>query len=227
MKLTRVLMIVAVFAFLWMWGLASTRDPSFDVYRAPRVVTVQPTRPPPVLRAAEEDPERRPRALPDTVTEPSLLDHLVLKAVSCSDPEQSDPALYYKLLDIEVSYGVPETLRGMVLAAACNESSMNPDAEGDHKRAVGILQLWPWWERTYQVNRRDPVASAHAWLQHISRRLPKVYARCRPKSEAQAWKQAWVTAVRAPHPEGVRCREVRSLRHLWRLRWWMESWRSS
>ena len=40
--------------------------------------------------------------------------------------------------------------------------------------AVGILQLWPFYERVYKLDRKDPVRSARAWMSHIVKQLPKV-----------------------------------------------------
>ena len=73
-------------------------------------------------------------------------------------------------------YNIPEKLRGMVLAAACSESGFNPTARGDwtpnrrRARAIGILQLWPWWENSkhgYGVIRTNHIDSANAWLSLI------------------------------------------------------------
>lgn len=131
-------------------------------------------------------------------------------------PEKVDVSLLWKLVKVEKIHGVPKELQGMLLAAACSESGYNPDALGDRKfskkripKAVGILQLWPWWERGkygYKVNRRDPVASAHAWLTHIARQIPKVRRKCKFKKKKKIWIAAWVTAIRSPKPGG-RCYE--------------------
>ncbi len=118
-----------------------------------------------------------------------------------------------RLLVIERQLNIPEFMVGMSLAAACSESCFNEHAKGDHKfskrgkpKAIGILQLWPWVEK-YGVVRTNLESSATFWLSHIQRQLPKVKKRCKPRSKTLAWKQAWVTAVRAPK-KGGRCREV-------------------
>ena len=72
--------------------------------------------------------------------------------------------------------------------------------------AIGILQLWPWVKKN-GINRNNLESSAAFWLSHIESRLPKVRKICKPRTELLAWKQAWVTAVRAPK-KGGRCREV-------------------
>jgi hypothetical protein len=122
-----------------------------------------------------------------------------------------------KLYEIEKSFKVPKKLEGMLLAAACAESGFNPNATGDRKfsknkrtpKAIGILQLWPWWESGrwgYKVNRKDPEASAKAWMKHIVKQIPSVRKKCKPKSKSLLWIQAWVQAIRSPKPSG-RCRE--------------------
>ena len=130
-----------------------------------------------------------------------------------------------KIYLVEQLFDVPPDLKGMVLAAACSESGFNPSALGDRKfsrnkrtpKAVGVLQLWPWWEHGrwgYQINRRDPEQSALAWMTHIARQLPSVKRRCRPRTKKLLWIQAWVHAIRAPK-SGGRCREKpKHLRYL-------------
>ena len=143
--------------------------------------------------------------------------------------------LLIDLLLMERAFGVPKQLRGMLLASACTESGYNPNAEGDHKfskrgkpKAIGLLQLWPWWTKPvekggYGVNRRDPLANAHAWMSHIKKQYPKVRKKCRisKKHEARIWRVAWVTAIRAPKPEG-RCNEFPN--HYRRLKRWKKQW---
>ena len=118
-----------------------------------------------------------------------------------------------RLLKVERSLKLPESMIGMTLSAACSESCYNERAKGDHKfsktgkpKAIGILQLWPWVKK-YGVKRDNLESSATFWITHIQRQLPKVKRLCRPRTEKLAWKQAWVTAVRAPK-KGGRCREV-------------------
>ncbi len=149
-------------------------------------------------------------------------------------PEARRPAalkIAEKIYKIERRFNVPKSLKGMVLAAACAESGFNPNALGDRKfskdkrtpKAVGILQLWPWWERGrwgYKINRRDPEQSAYAWMKHIAKQIPSVRRRCKPRTSKLLWIQAWVQAIRAPKPSG-RCRErpkhIRYLRKFHRI----------
>ena len=142
-------------------------------------------------------------------------------------PEDVNVKLLWQLVEIEKAHNVPDSLKGMLLAAACTESGYNPNALGDRKfskkripKAVGILQLWPWWERGrygYGVNRRDPIQSSHAWLTHITRQIPKVRRKCKFRSKKRIWIAAWVTAIRAPKPGG-RCYE--KPKHLRILKKW-------
>lgn len=128
-----------------------------------------------------------------------------------------------KMYEVEKEFKVPTEFRGMSLAAACSESGFNPVARGDKSRrgkyrAIGVLQLWPWWEKYYSVNRRDPAQSTRAWLKHIFRQIPKVKKRCKSRSKNKVFVQAWVHAIRAPKPGG-RCKErPLHLRHLKRIR---------
>jgi hypothetical protein len=117
-----------------------------------------------------------------------------------------------ELLKIERHLGVPDLMRGMTLAAACMESGFNARALGDRRfdpkgrpKAVGILQLWP-WVKAHGVNRRDLNSSANFWVSHVKRVKAKTDRRCRSKNALTSWRQAWVTAVRAPRPRG-RCKE--------------------
>ena len=145
----------------------------------------------------------------------------------CKNNSNPSARLIDNLIDIEKRFDPPPEMRGMLLAAACSESGYNPNALGDRKfskkrkpKAVGILQLWPWWERGkygYGVDRRNPIQSAHAWLTHITRQIPKVRRKCKFRSKKRIWIAAWVTAIRAPKPGG-RCYE--KPKHLRILKKW-------
>ena len=136
-------------------------------------------------------------------------------------PSKVDEELLWRLLRIEDRYNVPDSLRGMLLAAACHESGYNPNAKGDRKfskskrkpMAIGLFQMWSWWEskkRGYGIDRRDPIQSANAYMQHITRHLKTVKRRCRgyklKSREKKRWLAAWATAIRAPKAGG-RCGE--------------------
>ena len=126
-----------------------------------------------------------------------------------------DRNLLESLLQIEKNYGVPNSMRGMVLAAACSESGYNPFARGDRKfskskkkpMAIGMFQLWPIYEKMYPgLNRTDPIKSAQAWLGHIVKKIPKVKKQCRFRTEKKIWVAAWVTGIRYKKAGG-RCYE--------------------
>ena len=129
-------------------------------------------------------------------------------------PENINIELLWDLVEIEKKYNVPQEMRGMVLAAACMESGYNPNALGDRKfsksgkrpMAVGILQQWPMYEKSYGTDRRDPLSAADSWLKHIVRKLKKVERQCKYKSVRRKWIAAWVTGIRYPK-KGGRCRE--------------------
>jgi hypothetical protein len=156
-------------------------------------------------------------------------------AQSCRNarPEKVNIELLWELVEIEKRNGVPINFRGMLLASACHESGFNPNARGDYRvtrrrgrspRALGLFQMWPWWEKSYHVVRTDPVASAEAYLKHIMSMLNKVKRRCKIQSEDRNWIVAWVTAIRAPKPGG-RCHQ--RPKHLRVLRRWYRNIRRS
>lgn len=151
---------------------------------------------------------------------------LIETAVHVCYPEMKKvPEQYFinaaKLLKVEAEMSVPDEMRGMTLAAACVESGFNDKAEGDHRfskdgktpMAIGILQMWPCYEKAYKVDRKDVESSAKGWLTHISRQLPSVRKRCNTKDDKNLWRLAWVHGVRAPKAGG-RCNE--NVSH-WRL----------
>tara|TARA_R100000808_G_scaffold13367_1_gene32486 strand:+ start:25 stop:639 length:615 start_codon:yes stop_codon:yes gene_type:complete len=123
-----------------------------------------------------------------------------------------DQKLIWDLVKIENKYNPPKSLRGMLLAAACQESKYNPNAEGDRKfskrrkpKAIGILQFWPWAKK--YINRRDPHQSADFWMKRIVKQLStSVKRNCKFRSKKRRWIAAWVTAIRYPK-KGGRCYE--------------------
>jgi len=147
----------------------------------------------------------------DVVFDAVLVD-VALEQCGSSTSDSVNHRLLSDLLSIERAAGIPEKYRGMVLAAACSESRYSSKARGDEGKAIGILQLWPWWERVYQVDRTDPYDSADAWTGQIMKALPKARRKCgKRRGFVSAW--AWV----ASGPKGWRCRAPR---HYKRLRRW-------
>ena len=112
------------------------------------------------------------------------------------------------MLQIERAYGVPDSVRGMTLAAACMESGFNPNAKGDshygRHYSRGLYQQHAWFEKKYGIDRRDPIEATVSWVDHIASRVPKA-KRCGYKNEKDTWVAAWVIAIRSPARN--RCRE--------------------
>ncbi len=161
---------------------------------------------------------------------PSTLERRIIdRALGCRRMRRSrkaDPLFLLDMLRLEESAAVPRSLRGMILAAACSESGFEPDARGDHKKgkpkAIGVLQLWPWWERHYGISRLNPMQSGEAWLTHILVQKDKAKRRCGRRLRGERlWTTAWIRAVRAPHPTG-RCGQTP--KHYVRLNQWRRSW---
>ena len=107
-------------------------------------------------------------------------------------------------------------MRGMILAAACMESRYNPNAKGDRKfskdkktpMAIGILQMWPIYEKMFPgLDRTNPESAANGWMQHIVKQIPKVKGMCGYKTDGKIWLAAWVTGIRYKK-KGGRCREA-------------------
>ena len=119
---------------------------------------------------------------------------------------------------------IPQSLRGMILAAACRESRFTSTARGDWRNrrgkriamAHGVVQLWPWWERHYGVDRDDHAQAARAWLTHVVHQYNKNkrYRRCPSNfSEERQWVAAWVQVARGGRvnrSNHYRCYEVPS-----------------
>ena len=133
----------------------------------------------------------------------------------CKNNFNPSPQLIDTLIAIEKEYNPPPEMRGMLLAAACKESGYNTFAKGDHKfskskkkaMAIGMMQLWPIWERMYPgLDRQNAEQSAHAWMTHIVSKIPKVKRQCKYRTDAKIWLAAWVTGIRYKKAGG-RCNE--------------------
>lgn len=170
-----------------------------------------------------QDENKETCDVPDVEAEDRQLAETAISV--CYPDSQKIPQRYLtnamKLLKVERELKVPESMRGMTLAAACAESGFNENAQGDHRfskdgkspMAIGIFQMWPFYERAFKVNRHDVESSAKGWLTHISHQVSWVQRTCKTKTESDTWHLAWLHGIRGPK-KGGRCNE--STYH-WRL----------
>lgn len=133
----------------------------------------------------------------------------------CKRSRTPRPELIDKLIEVEKTFNPPPKMRGMLLAAACMESGFNPEAKGDRKfskskkkpMAIGILQMWPIYEKMYPgLVRTSPGPASVAWMKHIVKMIPKVKKQCKYKKPEKVWLAAWVTGIRYKKTGG-RCKE--------------------
>jgi len=157
-----------------------------------------------------------------------LIDQAMINCKNARGKE-IDVQLLWDLAKVENEYRPPTVVRGMILAAACMESGYNPAAKGDRKfsrskkkpLAIGILQMWPIYEKMYPgLDRTNPVQAAHAWMKHIVKMVPRVKKQCRFKKPQKVWVAAWVTGIRYKKPNG-RCNE--RPKHLRILKRWQRN----
>ena len=149
-------------------------------------------------------------------------------------PEAVDREIISKIISVEKRYNLPPSLRGMLLAAACSESGYNPEALGDWRdklrrgkkirvaKAVGLFQMWKWWEKSYNIERNSVTPATEAYMQHIERQLKKI--KCNWRTPRRQWIAAWVTAIRAPSKDG-RCNQ--KPKHLRVLKRWHKNIKKS
>ena len=151
-----------------------------------------------------------------TSTEPSIdiqikyadIIHQAINECPGLSPDKVDEKLIRNLVEIENKYNPPESLRGMLLAAACQESKYSPNAKGDRKfsktrkpKAIGILQFWPWANK--YIDRTNPLQSANFWMKRIVKQLDtSVRKNCKFRNIKRRWIAAWVTAIRYPKKGG-------------------------
>ena len=159
---------------------------------------------------------------------------LIVESYNCSNTkkEKINPKIIKELVRIEnnffVKHNIPNELRGMLLAAACNESGYNPLAKGDwrttkkgRRRAMarGILQFWPWAEKKYGFKRADYKLSAHFWMTHIITMKKRKFC---PKrfSEVRRWVVAWTQTCRGSLSRKNKYRCYQTTTHYKRLKRW-------
>jgi len=145
-----------------------------------------------------------------------------------------DVQIVEDLIDIEShffkTHPIPVELRGMLLAAACNESGYNPQARGDWTKrkgqriplAKGIVQLHSWWAQKYGVNRYDHFQSSRAWMEHIVHQRNKIDRKgwCKGHSNIKKWVVAWVQTTRGRSNKKNNYRCSQSPSHYKHLKRW-------
>ena len=158
----------------------------------------------------------RPGSL-SAITYEEILDEAVLNCKNAKI-DKIDYKLLDNLIAIEKKYNPPTELKGLILAAACQESGYNPNARGDRKfskdgktaMALGLFQMWPWWEKKshgYGIDRTDPLQAADAWMRHIVKQIKSIKKQCKHRTDKRIWIAAWTKAVRYPVEAG-RCLQV-------------------
>tara|TARA_Y100001973_G_C5189088_1_gene329720 strand:+ start:605 stop:1333 length:729 start_codon:yes stop_codon:yes gene_type:complete len=156
------------------------------------------------------------------IAQPIDYGEVIWQALTCRNKIKNvNRETLWGLTLVEQKFNVPASHTGMLLASACYESGFNPFAKGDYRkgkpRAIGMFQLWPWWEKFYNIERTNALASAEAYLTHITRQIPKVKKTCKARSDRRVWRAAWVHAIRYPKAGG-RCAE--KTKHETLLRKW-------
>lgn len=170
-----------------------------------------------------------------------LVEYAVHNCRNVKAPASVDQDFLHWMLDRERYYGVPMSLRGMTLAAACNESGYNENAKGDwttvqkrgrkyrHSRARGIMQLWPWFAKKYGVNRHDRYENVDVWLYHMRGRLDETVPKYCPKKwkEKKRWLAAWVQTTRGRINKANRYRCYQRASHYKMLTRWYRAIRKT
>lgn len=154
-------------------------------------------------------------------TETERLEAVIVKH-GCYTNHKPDPKMVRALLSVEQAAGFAPAARGLLVAAACNESGFNPKALGDwhdivtRKRcknntpgcvpkSYGLLQFQGWAKRHIRRltdakgdPRFDWRASAIYWAKHIVRQVPRVKRECGYPDALDVWRAAHRTAIVKP-----------------------------
>lgn len=149
------------------------------------------------------------------------LEAVILKH-GCYANHKPDPKVVRQLLRVEVAAGFAPAARGLVVAAACNESGFNPRALGDWyslttgkrcknntpgcaPKSFGMFQFQGWAKRHIRRltdakgdPRFDWHASATYWAKHVAKQVPRVERECGYPDVADVWMAAHRTAVMFP-----------------------------
>jgi hypothetical protein len=153
-----------------------------------------------------------PSSAKHTHSNADLIKTAALLCKSAQKPVNVD--LFGAMLMLEDKHNVPAQARGITLAAACRESGFRANGKrGDGGLAVGILQMWPWWESEYPFKRTQALKAVDVWLKHINRVTKKARRKCARPWRAWLVAQAWTSSG----PKGWTCRYSRHYSLL--LRW--------
>jgi hypothetical protein len=136
-------------------------------------------------------------------------------AQGCYANASPDPAVVRELLAIERAAGITGEGRGLLVAAACNESGFKAKARGDWSEyketgvrvptSLGMVQMKGWWVKRHpewwtEAKTKEPRyewrLAARVWSNHIVRQLPRVRRECGYTSERDVWRAAHRTALR-------------------------------
>jgi len=133
--------------------------------------------------------------------------------VSCPHNKKPDRAIVEELIAIEKEAGFPSAARGLLVAAACQESGIRPNpGKGDGGMSIGMFQFAGWAKKSIRKYatpghkgdiRLDWRASARFWSRHVARQYGRVYKHCKGyrgyrSKLAMRWASANATAVRYP-----------------------------
>tara|TARA_R100000808_G_C2150171_1_gene158811 strand:- start:922 stop:1509 length:588 start_codon:yes stop_codon:yes gene_type:complete len=104
---------------------------------------------------------------------------------------QIKPTLVFDLIGIERKYGIPENLRGILLATACENKALSGNLVPlrywiQEKKPEGKINF-----NSKNFSRFFYQKTADAWMAKIIDRLPLVEKKCGKMSESDRWKVAW------------------------------------
>lgn len=161
-------------------------------------------------------------ATPNVVVESDPLIKAVLTS-GCYANYKPNPEIVRELFRIEETAGITGEARGILAAAACNESGFTKKAMGDFVDRVtgarcrtrdwkrckptsfGMVQQRGWVKKHIRKlgsksgePRFDWKIATTYWAQHLVNQIPKVRKECRYKDEIDIWRAAHRTSVVKP-----------------------------
>jgi len=133
--------------------------------------------------------EKNLKTTQDVITYDEIRDEAIFNCPWAKKIDKEKEKIVATLIEIEKKYNLPNELRGMLLAAACHESGYEAAAQGDFRKkramAIGLFQMWPWWEKAYKINRRDVTPAANAYMKHVRKMYFKVSNQCKIKNNTK------------------------------------------